>query len=584
MVKLQTLQSFIKIPAMRSIRIATRNSPLALWQANFVKDQLIEAHPELHVEIVGMTTKGDILLDRSLAAVGGKGLFLKELEVSLQNKTTDIAVHSMKDVPVDMPEGLEIAVVCERADPRDAFVSNEFQNLYALPKGARVGTASLRRASQLKSAFPTLEFVELRGNVNTRLSKLDKGEYDAIILAAAGLIRLGFVHRIKQFITPELCLPAVGQGIVGIECRSEDEPTKNLLQALHNRESDLVLIAERAMNRKLQGGCQVPIAGFAELTRGKLRMRGMVAATDGSKVLFCNMLSSDVTSAGAEKLGREVAAELLNQGAKKLLSEMYQQAEVEPLKAYGSKASKPIILLTRQERYLGNMVSILERLDYQPLHLPTLEVEQFADDKSLAKIQALASYTDVLFVSRNAVEFGMVLIDQHSEMPKNMRALTVGAESAKQLYKFGVDAMFPEHGSGADALLAVSQLADLSNRRILIFRGEHGLDWPADEMRKRGAEVDNAVVYKQKIPQGSAQHLEQLLENHQTINGVFAHSAQSITNLFEIAGDNVDRLCNSVLVAGSQRIADTARELGWSGDIRVAESPSNKHMMITFSG
>ena len=182
---------------MKSIRIATRNSPLALWQANFVKDQLLEAHADIQVEIVGMTTRGDQLLDRSLVAAGGKGLFLKELEVSLLNNETDIAVHSMKDVPVDLPGGLEISVVCDREDARDAFVSNDYQNLYALPKGARVGTSSLRRVSQLKSAFPNLEFIELRGNVNTRLSKLDNGDYDAIILAAAGLIRLGFVERIS---------------------------------------------------------------------------------------------------------------------------------------------------------------------------------------------------------------------------------------------------------------------------------------------------------------------------------------------------------------------------------------------------
>ena len=268
---------------MNVIRIATRNSPLALWQANFVKDQLVQAHEELEVEIVGMTTRGDQLLDRSLSTAGGKGLFLKELEVSLLNKETDIAVHSMKDVPVELPDGLSIPVVCAREDARDAFVSNNYQNLYALPLGAKVGTSSLRRVAQLKSAFPKLEFIDLRGNVNTRLAKLDNGEYDAIILAAAGLIRLGFTDRIKQFITPELCLPAVGQGIVGIECRSDDKDTQDLIGALHNRESALVLAAERSMNASLEGGCQVPIAGYAEIDKGRIRMRGAVGKPDGTK-------------------------------------------------------------------------------------------------------------------------------------------------------------------------------------------------------------------------------------------------------------------------------------------------------------
>ena len=268
---------------MNVIRIATRDSPLALWQANFVKDQLVQAHEELEVEIVGMTTRGDQLLDRSLSTAGGKGLFLKELEVSLLNKETDIAVHSMKDVPVELPDGLSIPVVCAREDARDAFVSNNYQNLYALPLGAKVGTSSLRRVAQLKSAFPKLEFIDLRGNVNTRLAKLDNGEYDAIILAAAGLIRLGFTDRIKQFITPELCLPAVGQGIVGIECRSDDKDTQDLIGALHNRESALVLAAERSMNASLEGGCQVPIAGYAEIDKGRIRMRGAVGKPDGTK-------------------------------------------------------------------------------------------------------------------------------------------------------------------------------------------------------------------------------------------------------------------------------------------------------------
>lgn len=581
---------------MSLIKIATRNSPLALWQANYVKDQLLQAHSDLQVEIVGMTTKGDQLLDRSLAAVGGKGLFLKELEVSLLDQSTDIAVHSMKDVPVDLPEGLEIAAVCDRADPRDAVISNEYQNLYALPKGSRVGTASLRRTAQLKSAFPALEFLELRGNVNTRLAKLDAGEYDAIILAAAGMIRLGFVHRIKQYITPELCLPAVGQGIVGIECRSNDHKTQELLRPLHSRESALMLAAERSMNRALDGGCQLPVAGFAELDKGGIRMRGMVATEDGAKVLFCNTVSPDLSLVGAEQLGLVVAQDLLEQGARDILQATYakrdhqQVAVTSDLSATSDASSKQprseakIVLLTRQERFLGNMAAILERLDYQPVHIPTMQVEPSISDSSRAKLENIKDYDDVIFVSRNAVEIGMSVIQQAGGMPQHVRVLTVGPESAKQLYSFGVDAMFPDHGSGADALLGVRQLADMSGRKVLVVRGEIGLEWPEQVLRERGAELERAVAYSQALPASGAQELQRLLQANESLAGVFVHSVQSLGNLIKLAGSQRDQLVQAKLVAGSQRIAEAAIEAGWQGEILVADSPSNKHMMISFSG
>lgn len=309
------------------IRIATRNSPLALWQANFVKQELIALHPQLSVDIVGMTTKGDQLLDRSLAKVGGKGLFLKELELSLLAKETDIAVHSMKDVPVDLPDGLEIAVVCQREEPRDAFISNNFENLAALPDGSKVGTSSLRRVAQLKSAFPNLQFVDLRGNVNTRLRKLDDGEYDAIILAAAGLIRLGFETRIRKLLDIELCLPAVGQGIVGIECRSDDARVNALLAPMQDAQSRLCLTAERALNEGLDGGCQVPVAAYAQLLDQQIHLTALVADPDGGSVLK-ETLSDNVSDDGqalavAQVLGERAAKKLLSRGAGDILSALY---------------------------------------------------------------------------------------------------------------------------------------------------------------------------------------------------------------------------------------------------------------------
>ncbi len=562
---------------MNSIRIATRNSPLAMWQANYVKQRLEQEHSDLDVVIVGMTTKGDQLLDRSLVAVGGKGLFLKELEVSLLNNETDIAVHSMKDVPVDLPQGLEISVVCDREDPRDAFVSNTYQNLYALPAGARVGTSSLRRIAQLKSAFPTLEFLELRGNVNTRLKKLDGGDYDAIILATAGLKRLGFEERIKQYITPELCLPAVGQGIVGIECRSDDEATKALLAPLHSVMSEVILAAERSMNASLEGGCQVPIAGYAEVSSGKLHMRGLVGRINGSKIISANGSAIKLTIQEAEALGQSVAIELLKQGAGHILQSVYREPPV--LK----KVQKPVVILTRQSRYLGNTAAILQRLNFQPAHIPTLEVEPNFSNEVLTILSDISNYTDVIFTSRNAVEVGMDIINKKGGISDSARVMAVGVETAKQLHGHQIDALFPEKGSGARALLKVGPMKDLRGRRILWVRGEVGLDWPAQEMVSRGAEVVEVKCYRQKEPENCVSRVEEVFEQNARVEGLFIHSSQSLLNLVEAAGKYADKLKQVKMVVGSDNIKHTAEDLGWQGALHVASSPSNKHMMIAFS-
>ena len=302
------------------IRIATRKSALALWQAEFVKAELEKYHANLTVELVPMSTQGDKILDTPLAKIGGKGLFVKELEVAMMEGRADIAVHSMKDVPVEFPDGLELHTICEREDPRDAFVSNKYKSLADLPQGAIVGTSSLRRQCQLKAARPDLEIRDLRGNVNTRLAKLDAGEYDAIILAAAGLIRLKMPERIADFIAAEDSLPANGQGAVGIECRSDDEITKAFLAPLEHTETRYRVLAERAMNRKLQGGCQVPIGAFATVDGNTLTLRGLVGALDGS-VILQHTLTGDV--ANAEHIGEQLAEHLLAQGADKILAEVY---------------------------------------------------------------------------------------------------------------------------------------------------------------------------------------------------------------------------------------------------------------------
>jgi hydroxymethylbilane synthase len=303
-----------------TLKIATRRSPLALWQAEWVKARLEELHPGIQVELVKMVTQGDKILDVPLAKIGGKGLFVKELETGMLEGEADIAVHSMKDVPVEFPEGLHLAVICEREDPRDAFVSNTYANFDELPQGAKVGTSSMRRALQIAERRPDLEIISLRGNVNTRLAKLDAGEYDAIILAAAGLIRLGFEARIADFIDPSISLPAMGQGAVGIECRSDDERINALIAPLNHPETVIRVKAERAMNHRLEGGCQVPIGGFAEIVDGNLFMRGLVGRPDGSKTLRAD-IGGKVED--AEELGRVLADDLLSRGAAEILKEVY---------------------------------------------------------------------------------------------------------------------------------------------------------------------------------------------------------------------------------------------------------------------
>ncbi len=307
----------------RTLRIATRKSPLALWQAEHVKSRLLALNPELVVELVTFTTKGDIILDTPLAKIGGKGLFVKELEVAMLAGDADIAVHSMKDVPMEFPEGLELGVILERETPTDAFVSNNFKSLEDLPQGAVVGTSSLRRQCQLQNLRPDLVIRSLRGNVQTRLGKLDSGEFDAIILASAGLLRLEMESRIAQYLTPEVSLPAGGQGAVGIELRSDDAETLALLKPLQHETTAYRVTAERAMNRRLEGGCQVPIACYAVEKDGELWLRGLVGSVDGKQMLTTEYRAP---VAEAEALGIKAAEDLLSQGADKILAEVYAQA------------------------------------------------------------------------------------------------------------------------------------------------------------------------------------------------------------------------------------------------------------------
>ncbi len=305
---------------MKTLKIATRQSPLALWQAEHIRARLQELHPDLTVELVKFVTQGDKILDTPLAKIGGKGLFVKELEAALLDGRADLAVHSMKDVPMALPEGLTLAVICEREDPLDAFVSNHFEKFTDLPQGARVGTSSLRRKSQILKQRPDLQIIDLRGNVGTRLGKLDDGQYDAIILASAGLKRLGLENRIRHTIEPNVSLPAVGQGALGLECRADDQDVLALIQPLLHIETDVCVRAERAFNAYLEGGCQVPIAGYATLQDGKIHIEGRVGSPDGQTLLRAEMTDE---AHNAQQLGENLARNLLEQGAGDLLKALY---------------------------------------------------------------------------------------------------------------------------------------------------------------------------------------------------------------------------------------------------------------------
>lgn len=305
---------------MQTLKIATRQSPLALWQAEHIRARLQELYPDLEVELVKFVTQGDKILDTPLAKIGGKGLFVKELEAALLDGRADLAVHSMKDVPMHLPEGLCLPVICEREDPFDAFVSNHFVHFEDLPQGARVGTSSLRRKCQILKQRPDLTIIDLRGNVGTRLSKLDEGQYDAIILTSAGLKRLGLESRIRHSLAPEISLPAVGQGALGLECRTNDQTVLDLIRPLLDEKTWHCVRTERAFNAYLEGGCQVPIAGYATLDGNQISIEGRVGSVDGQTLLCAQQ--SDHTE-HAEQLGIRLAQQLLQQGAGELLSALH---------------------------------------------------------------------------------------------------------------------------------------------------------------------------------------------------------------------------------------------------------------------
>jgi hydroxymethylbilane synthase len=306
------------------LKIGTRGSQLALFQANWVKDRLVQAHPDLRVTLIKIKTTGDKIQDAPLAKIGGKGLFVKEIEEALLKKRTDLAVHSIKDVPTEFPEGLHLSVITKREDPRDVLISKDGKPLKDLPKGAKIGTSSLRRQAQLLHFRSDFELIPLRGNLDTRLKKLKSMNLDAIVLALAGVKRLGFDEKITEIIPPEVSLPAIGQGALGIETRMADQEVESQIRLLNDRDSSIAINAERAFLKKLEGGCQVPIAAFARIVDTTLHIDGLVGTIDGKRLIRHHV---EGPIERAESLGVELAEILLDEGAKEILDEVYQRSQ-----------------------------------------------------------------------------------------------------------------------------------------------------------------------------------------------------------------------------------------------------------------
>ena len=372
-----------------------------MWQAEHIRARLAAMYPACEVGLLGLTTQGDQILDQPLADIGGKGLFIKELEVAMAEGRADLAVHSLKDVPMDMPEGFTLAAIGMREDPRDAFVSNRYLDLAQLPGGARVGTSSLRREAQLRERDPLLQIMPLRGNVNTRLRKLDEGQYDAIILAAAGLKRLGFGARIASLLDPEESLPAVGQGALALECRADRADVIAALQPLADAATTLAVTAERAFSRALSGSCHTPLAAHAVRRHDELWLRGLLASRDGKEVMRGERAAAVADAAAADALGLALADEFLARGAARLTVARVRTSTPHTLAGIG-------VLVTRPARQAAGFASRIAALGGTPIIFPAIAILPPEDSAALERAHAaLAEYDFAVFVSANAVEYGV---------------------------------------------------------------------------------------------------------------------------------------------------------------------------------
>jgi hydroxymethylbilane synthase len=559
------------IPAR--LTIATRESALALWQAHHIRDRLQQLYPGLRIEILGMTTEGDRLLGASLAKLGGKGLFVKELENALAEQRADIAVHSMKDVPMHLAPGFCIAAIGEREDPRDAFVANRYRDLQELPAGAAVGTSSLRRESQIRARFPHLNVQPLRGNVNTRLRKLDEGQYACIILAAAGLRRLGLAQRITCLLEPADSVPAVGQGALGIECCDDRRDLIELLAPLEHSETAWCVRAERAVSRALAGSCVVPLGAYARREEDGMHLRGFVASPDGGRLVrgevMCPSMQHD-----PESLGLELAEQLAAGGAREILA-----ALDEPIVRGATALAGRVVVVTRPAGQGENLAQHVRAAGGTAFLFPALAIEPVAPPAhTVALLCDQRRFDWAVFVSANAVAHGLPHLLGGAAWPQGLRAAAVGASTAAALRARGVvEVLSPASGGDSESLLALPAMQQVSGQRVLVFRGAGGRELLADTLRARGAQVEYVECYRRVRPSADPEPLRERVRRGD-LDAITAASSEALANLVELAGaDLAPRLVELPVFVTHSRIGEAARRLGFS---RVQVTPGSDEGLL----
>jgi len=544
------------------IRIATRQSPLALWQAHSVRDLLQSLHPDLHIELLPMTTKGDREQSTSLAKIGGKGLFLKELETALLENTADLAVHSMKDVTAQMPDGLVISTVLERHNPHDALVSNHYNTIEAIPDNAVIGTCSPRRQAQLLTFNPTFKIVELRGNVGTRLGKLDAGDFDATVLACAGLERLGLDSRIAQSIPAMQCLPAVTQGTIGIEIRESDNHMKQLLAPLNHQPTAIRTEAERAFSAKLNGGCSAPIAAYATIDSNEINLTGRVIALDGSELLEA---SGKAPLDQAAALGVKLAIELLEKGAQDILNERFI--------SLSDKMPKTRVLVTRPKHQQSLFLKSCDDAGLETVTLPCIDILPVECKLTNADIKQSEL---VLFTSRNAVEFAHAI---HPLPWKNAKVYAIGRATQRVLSKLGQALVHPPVEPYSSEAFLDWYKTQTPIKSALIVKGMCGRDLIESQLEASGVNVVIKSVYKRVIPVVSDSERQRVfVETPPDIISITSDDV--LRNLVNIAGPAYASVLHSTqLVVNSERCADMAVRLGFDHRPRIAYPPGDVGQM-----
>jgi len=557
----------------QELRIGTRGSQLALYQANWVKERLIQVHPYLKVTLIKIKTTGDKIKDAPLAKIGGKGLFVKEIEEALIERRIDLAVHSIKDVPTELPKGLHLSAITKREDPRDVLISNDGTLLKNLPPGAKIGTSSLRRQAQLLRFRSDFEMVPLRGNLDTRLRKLKTLNLDGIILAYAGVKRLALEDRITEIVSTEISLPAIGQGALGIETRMDDEEVEERIRFLNDPSSAITISAERAFLKKLGGGCQVPIAAFGQINGTTLQIDGMVGTIDGKR-LIRHRVEGPIEK--AEELGIELADILLSKGAREILEKIYQRSGPtipvpSPPRGEGGVRGKKI-LITRARDQSAEFATRLKNLGAEVIEYPTIEILPPRSWKELDRtVDKLNSYDWIIFTSVNGVNFFWKrLIDKkrgHS-LSSSQKVIAIGPATAKRLKEKGIRITSMPKQFVAEGILKSFEKKNLQGKRILLARAKRARDILPKGLRKMGAVVDVVEVYRTVKPRGGSKRLRQLLLEG-GIDAITFTSSSTVNHFVELLkGRDLKKLLKDIAIACIGPVtARTVKE--WGLKVRI---------------